>query len=131
MESLMAGLRTKFASYFNTRQRYHEKLDSFPWSRVRFADAPFAGDTLRLILGAFDKEGRPIHMMASLETDPSGAKSLIALDMDPVWIRQAVARQCEDAIHSHRAMLLYTPPPADTMSQWLCGFTTIALGDTV
>lgn len=127
----LAGFRRTFATYYNGGERPTEKIDNMIQNRVRFLDVPMASDTLRMIVGAFDLTGTPIHILPALQTDPSQARYLVALELDPQWIRQAAARHLDETFHSRWAFVLWSPAPFDSSAQYLNGLGVIALGDTI
>jgi signal transduction histidine kinase len=131
MADVLAAQRRTFGKYFHLGERPTEKIDNMLRNRVRFLDVPFQGDTLRMLVGAFDANGSPIHILPALKANPSQAPYLIALDLDPQWIREAVTQQMDYIYHSRWSFILWSPPPFDSTAQWLQGLGVIALGDTV
>jgi signal transduction histidine kinase len=127
----LAERRIEFGTYNNGGTRPSIKFQTLYLNRVRFRDVPFQGDTLRMILGAFDRSGAVIHMLPEVKDDPSLVRHLFALDMDPHWIKQAVAEHMADVFRGRWTFVLSSPYPFDTTGVWLHGLGIIALGDTV
>jgi signal transduction histidine kinase len=127
----LADSRTTFETYPVGAKHYYRKIAARLVNRARFVDAPLQGDTLRMILSGYDREGKVIHFLPEAATDPALIAYVIALDMDPQWMRQAVANRLEEVFYSRLSFVLWSPPPMDSTTEYLDGLGATFLGDTI
>ncbi|HEY3296796.1 MAG TPA: HAMP domain-containing sensor histidine kinase [bacterium] len=127
----LTDCRKIFEKYPVGATHYVPKIANRMENRARFVDMPVQGDTIRMILAGFDSSGCVVPFLRVAATDPSLIAYVIALDVDPQWIRQAVAQRMQDVFYSRMSFVLWSPSPIDTTQTWLDGLGVIFLGDTV
>jgi signal transduction histidine kinase len=109
-ESLRAK-RSIFGRYHVGHRNLTQKFDDWLRNRIRWADIPQAGDTLRFLLTAFDSTGRHTKsLIAGADSIPDVVCYLMALDMDEQWIRKAIAEHFEYVLYNREGLTLWTPP---------------------
>jgi len=106
------------------------KFLRYTLNRVRFTNLLLQGDTLRMILCAFDEHGNRLISVPESDSTLSNIRCLAALDMDPAWIRNAVAAQMERVFYEREAFMLWSPGIPSNYKYWT-GLGVLAFGDTI
>ncbi|MDD5087555.1 MAG: HAMP domain-containing sensor histidine kinase [bacterium] len=106
------------------------KFLHYTLNRVRFTNLLMQRDTLRLILCAYDSSGSRIISVPKSDSTLAHLHNMVALEMDPQWIRQAVAAQMERVFYEREAFMLWSPGIPSNYEYW-AGLGVLAFGDTL